>query len=58
MDGSRADLIIAADGQRIRTADDLLSVIESKRPGEVVEIVAVRDGKERVVHVTLGASEP
>ncbi|MBM4004284.1 MAG: PDZ domain-containing protein [Planctomycetes bacterium] len=58
MDGSRADLILAADGRRIRTADDLLSVIESKRPGDVVEIVAVRDGKERVVNVTLGASEP
>lgn len=58
MDGSRADLILAADGRRIRTADDLLSVIESKRPGDVVEIVAVRDGKERVVNVTLGASDP
>jgi len=52
-----ADLIIEVDGKAIKTADDFLSIIESKDPGESVVLTVVRDGKETRVAVRLGSSE-
>ncbi len=54
IDPSQADLIVGCNGQRILTADDLLSIIENKRPGEVVTISVLRGGKIVNVPVTLG----
>lgn len=58
VDGSRADMIVAADGQKIRTVDDFLGVLESHLPGQTLELVVIRESQERTVAVTLGASEP
>ncbi len=57
LDRSHADLIVAIDGRKVRSADDLLSGVEARRPGETVELSVVRDGQEGVVSITLGAGE-
>lgn len=57
IDRNSADVILAVDGERVKTADDLLGQIEMKRPGEVVELTLRRDNREIVVPVTLVAGE-
>lgn len=57
LDRSHADLIVAIDGRKVRSADDLLSGVEARRPGETIELSIVRDGQEGVVSITLGAGE-
>lgn len=62
-DASRADRILAVDGVRVRTADDVLGIVETKRPGEVVVLTVEREDRargveERVVEVVLGAADP
>jgi S1-C subfamily serine protease len=57
IDRSHADLIVAIDSVPIRSADDLLSVIESKRPGEQVVLTVIREGRETQVPVILGSGE-
>ena len=46
LDRSKADLIIAVDGRKVRTLDDLLSYVESKKVGDKVTLRVIRDGKE------------
>jgi S1-C subfamily serine protease len=53
MDRSKADLIIAIDGRKVRTLDELLSYVESKKAGDKVTLRVIRDGKEIDVPVTL-----
>jgi len=55
IDLSAADLIIAADGKPTKSRDDLLDVVESKRPGQVVALTIIREEKRMDVDVTLGA---
>ncbi len=57
VDRSAADLIVAVDGNKILTADDFLSAIESKQPGEQVMITVIRDGRQVNVPVKLDAGE-
>jgi S1-C subfamily serine protease len=57
VDHSQADLIVAIDGQKVKQADDLLSVIETKKAGDVVLLTLIRAGKNVQVPVTLGAGE-
>jgi S1-C subfamily serine protease len=57
VDHSQADLIIAIDDTKVKQADDLLSVIETKRAGEVVRLTIVRSGKALSLPVTLGSGE-
>ena len=57
IDRSRADMIVSVDGRPVRSADDLLGAVETKRPGETVELGVVREGKMGVVVVTLGTGE-
>ena len=57
IDRSSADLIMAVDGQPVKRADDLLSVVEQKRPGDQVVLTTVREGREANVAVVLGAGE-
>jgi S1-C subfamily serine protease len=56
LDRSAADLIIAVDGKKVSTADGLLTVIESKQPGQEVTLTVIRDGREEAVRVLLGES--
>jgi S1-C subfamily serine protease len=57
LDRSAADLIVGVDGQPIETADDFLSAIESKQPGDQVTLHVIRDSREVQVPVRLGATE-
>jgi S1-C subfamily serine protease len=57
IDRDSADLIVAVDGEKIATAEELLSLIESKRPGDEVIITVVRGGREVNVPVRLTAGE-
>ncbi len=47
------DIIVALDGQPVEGADQFLNAIESKRPGDTIQLDVVRDGKATSVPVTL-----
>ncbi len=53
-DLSAADLILAVDGTQVNNADHFLSLIESRKPGDVVQILVLRGGDEKAVSVRLG----
>ncbi len=57
VDRSAADLIVAVDDQKVVTAEDFLSYIEEKRPGDSVVLTLVRDGKKQQVEVPLISAE-
>lgn len=57
VDKSAADLVVAIDGKPIKTADEFLTQIESKQPGNQVVITVVRSGRHIDVPVVLSASE-
>lgn len=48
------DVIISVDGVEIRSGNDLGAQIRAHRPGDVVEVVLLRDGETITVEVTLG----
>jgi len=54
IDRSSADLIIAVDGQEVHTADDLLSIVEQKRPSDRVTVTVIREGRQAETVVVLG----
>jgi len=54
IDRSTADLITAVDGHPVRSADDLLSYVEEKKPGNQLQLTIVREGRQQQVSVTLG----
>jgi S1-C subfamily serine protease len=51
------DVITEIDGDAVRTAEELQRVIDSRSPGDTIELTVVRDGRELSVDVTL-ASRP
>jgi len=57
LDWSTADLIVAIDGTRVHTVDDLLTLVETKEPGSRVAVSIIREGKQQVVQVQLEAEE-
>jgi S1-C subfamily serine protease len=42
---SKADLILSVDGKPVKTLDDLLSYVESKKPGDQVVFKVLREGQ-------------
>ena len=54
IDRSYADRIVAVDGAKIASADDLLSAVEAKPPGAKVVLSIIREGRAAEVEVTLG----
>jgi S1-C subfamily serine protease len=54
IDRSAADMIVAVDRQKVKTADDLLSVVDQRRPGDEIMLTVVREGREVNVGVVLG----
>ena len=57
IDRNAADLIVAVDGKKVLTAEDFLSAVEEKNPGQDVVITVVRGGQEVNVPVRLSAVE-
>jgi len=58
VDRTTADLIVGVDNERITTADQFLTAIESKLPGDEVTIMIVRGGQEMAVRIRLTESTP
>ena len=50
----RLDVITAVDGHPVRSQDELVSVISSRRAGETIKLSVWRDGKTLTITVTLG----
>jgi S1-C subfamily serine protease len=57
-DRQAADVITAIDGQRVTSAAEFLSVIETKKPGEVVELTILRENRSMKVKVKLASDAP
>ena len=57
IDRNSADMIVACDGQRVANVDDLLSIVEAKRPGDAVTLTIVREGQKMDITVPLRASD-
>jgi S1-C subfamily serine protease len=53
LDRSKADIITAVDGKPVKTAEDLLTYIESKKPGDTVTMSVIRQDKKIDVPVAL-----
>jgi 2-alkenal reductase len=49
------DLIVAIDGQAVRSADDVVRQVAAKLPGEPTALTIIRGGDRRVVRVRLGS---
>jgi S1-C subfamily serine protease len=47
------DVIVKADNTEIKTADDLIAFLGTKKPGDTVTVTIERDGKTQEVKVTL-----
>jgi S1-C subfamily serine protease len=48
------DVIVALDGKPVRSADDLLDLLEQHQAGDTVQVTVLRDGQEQKVPVALG----
>lgn len=57
VDRDHADLIVAIDGQPIRTTDELLDIVEQKKPGDEVAVSVIRDRRQTDIRVRLGTGE-
>lgn len=57
LDRSAADLIIGIDDEKVVTAEDFLVAIESKRPGQQIELTVIREGQTITIPVSLATAE-
>jgi 2-alkenal reductase len=49
------DLIVAIDGQTVRSADEVVRQVGAKLPGELIALTVIRDGKRLVIRPRLGS---
>jgi S1-C subfamily serine protease len=49
------DIVVAVDGHPVTTSDDLGNLIGAHKPGDVVTLGIIRDGRRQNVAVTLGS---
>lgn len=57
IDRSQADLIVAIDDNEVKTLNELLEYVESKKLGLVVKVKVIRENKVVIIPVTLGKSK-
>ena len=50
------DVITAIDGTRVQTADQLIGLIQKKKPGDQIALTVSRDGSTKTITVTLGSN--
>lgn len=53
----QADIITTLEGRKVRNCFDLKSILSLKKPGDIVELKILRNGKEKKVKVKLRKSE-
>jgi S1-C subfamily serine protease len=51
-----ADLIVGVEHKRVHNVDELLTEVEKHRPGEMIRVTVIRDGKPMDIQVQLGQS--
>jgi len=56
VDVTLADVITNIDNKIVRSADDLLSYVELKKPGQVVTLTVLRGGRAVKINVTLASN--
>ena len=49
------DVILAADGQPVLSADDVVRAVSERLPGQTIALTILRDGERKVVRIRLGA---
>jgi S1-C subfamily serine protease len=47
------DIITEIDGKAVKTVQDIVSVVDAKKPGDTVKVKVHRDGKDRTLDVKL-----
>jgi S1-C subfamily serine protease len=52
-----ADIIVAADGQKVKSYSDLREYVDVHKPGDTIQLSIVRDGKQFEVAIVLGVVE-
>lgn len=52
------DVIVSFDGKSVESEHDLPQIVASTTPGKKVEVIVIRDGKERKVPVSITEMEP
>jgi S1-C subfamily serine protease len=57
IDRSVADTILSVEGTKVSTADEFLTEIENKHPGDEVTLTVLRAGREIAVKVKLGETK-
>jgi S1-C subfamily serine protease len=57
VDNSTADVIVGIDSQTVATVDDLLSYIETKKPGQVVTLNVLRQGSREISRIPVKLAE-
>lgn len=57
LDKSSAQIITGINNETVHTPDDLLSVVESFKPGDTVNLVILQNGKSLRVPIVLGEGE-
>jgi len=58
IDRSKADIIVAINGQKLTSASEFLGFIEGKKPGDTVKLTIIRDGTDLIEKtLTLGSDE-
>ena len=50
----QGDVIVEIDGAKVDSVDDVASTVRKHAPGDQIDVVIVRDGKQQTVTVTLG----
>jgi serine protease Do len=50
----REDVILAFDGKKVTDTEQFLMMVKKTSPGDEVELLIVRDGKEKTLTITLG----
>ncbi len=50
----QGDVIVEIDGTKVDSVDDVASTVRKHAPGDQIDVVIVRDGKQQTVTVTLG----
>jgi S1-C subfamily serine protease len=48
------DIIVGAEGKKISNMEQIIELVNSKKPGDEVTLEYLRDGKEKTATVTLG----
>jgi serine protease Do len=52
----RGDIIVAVDGQPVKSVEDLQQTVREHKPNDQITVTINRDGNQQDVQVTLGAS--